>query len=939
MLIAQKIENLMNGISEKPHDLRHPSQGVVQDNALDSSTKGKLKRPPTVHVGKVSSSPLGYGEAFVHTIHRDEKEAYRVVLANGAIQVFDARTGEEYPVTMNTLSGYLDGATDGYRALTIGDSTIIVNRSKKVGNLSAASDAPRFEALAHVRQADFSTGYTLTVNGHTVRHITVDGTHAAARQKIATDIIARALYTSLRHEEGLANKVGFKLIGSTIYMESLSGEDFTVEAADGLADKGLVVVKGRVQSFDDLPERAQDGFVVEITGHGGTAKDNYWVVYDGTNTPDGKGVWRETLKPETLTSLDPATMPHRLVAYGFMSSPRLAAGVPRDPQVVAGEYTVTGAGMDEDPNTATPVPEEDDDELSGHTTRRRRSSLPAADRTYVSYGVDTSVMVPNTGVFVVTRVDGVEKDRRFYESGRTWERETVDVGATPDLAAVEVAMEYATGASPAVSRQGTVNIPGTRRPIPPEEDGGDTGGGDTGGGGGGTERPGRREGPGITQDTLVSRRIVFSRRRLLGVTERDAVTSARLNSYPAGCVIKATVGVTVFQYTVGSTDESVSTVASGLQALIDADLNYTAALQGSNVIDIRKAGGGAAPSVSVEVVWDPTTQAWLPGADMAPGGLVGYEVINLTDSSSALISANTATTITTGAYAGGVDNKVLFLDKVGVKGSEGSPYFTFESIEWEPRTVGDLEGAAWPSFHHKRISDVFHYEGRLGFVHGESVVMSRSGDLFNFFRETLQDVLPGDYIDIDNAHPLTSDFHSVFQWNGKLYLFSEAGQYELSGEPAITPQTVRLDLVSKFPNTSRVRPCPAGSRLFMARSRKHATQVLDYMHPPQDRPTADDVTVNVPGYLRGPPAVMAGDGALGFLAVRCGAGNVLYIYVHEYGPEGERYQSSWSRWVLSPAAEVIHMDTIDGSLGLLVKYPDGVFLETIDLSSALNYEG
>jgi hypothetical protein len=254
--------------------------------------------------------------------------------------------------------------------------------------------------------------------------------------------------------------------------------------------------------------------------------------------------------------------------------------------------------------------------------------------------------------------------------------------------------------------------------------------------------------------------------------------------------------------------------------------------------------------------------------------------------------------------------------------------------------VGDLETCPWPSFVGRTLSDVFVMEGRLGFTHGESVVLSHTGDVFNFFRATATDLLATDYIDIDSAHPLTSDFHSVVPWGGGMLLLSEAGEYELSGAPMLTPTTVRLDLLSQFGSSPKLRPVSAGSRLFLPRDRvPSGAQLIEYTHPPQESPKGDDVTAFVPNYLRGRIYAMAGEGAYGFLAVACdGDRGALYAYLYEYGEDGARRQGSWSRWAFPAGTEILHLDWARGSLGLLLKRPDGVYLETIHLSSSLIWE-
>lgn len=71
-------------------------------------------------------------------------------------------------------------------------------------------------------------------------------------------------------------------------------------------------LKGTKQRFVDLPTTGQvDGDVWEIAGEASNNFDNYYVKWVAASS-----VWRETIRPGILTSLDSATMPHQLVNNG-----------------------------------------------------------------------------------------------------------------------------------------------------------------------------------------------------------------------------------------------------------------------------------------------------------------------------------------------------------------------------------------------------------------------------------------------------------------------------------------------------------------------------------------------------------------------------------------------------------------------------------------------
>jgi len=81
-------------------------------------------------------------------------------------------------------------------------------------------------------------------------------------------------------------------------------KDIKVQA---LAETSPGSLKGSVQQFIDLPDDAANGDIYEVAGDENNNFDNYFVKYNGT-------VWRECPKPGEQYKLDPATMPHALIA-------------------------------------------------------------------------------------------------------------------------------------------------------------------------------------------------------------------------------------------------------------------------------------------------------------------------------------------------------------------------------------------------------------------------------------------------------------------------------------------------------------------------------------------------------------------------------------------------------------------------------------------------
>lgn len=308
-LISTTIPNLINGVSQQPYALRLASQCELQENAHSSVVEGLRKRPGTTHRAKVSNAPAG--ELFTHTINRDRNEQYEVLIGNGALKVYDLKTGTERAVGFPNGLAYL-GAADprsSFKAVTIADFTFIINKTVTVQQDTALSPARQPEALVWVKQGAYGTKYTLTINGASYTFTTPAGDVAAQIEQVQTDNIAQNLINGINSKIG-----GFTLVrnGSSIWIRKNDGGDFTCAITDSQGDQATKLVKGGVQRFSDLPAKAFSGFRVEIAGDQSSGFGNYYVEYKD-DSGVLSGVWTESVKGGEPIRIMASTMAHALV--------------------------------------------------------------------------------------------------------------------------------------------------------------------------------------------------------------------------------------------------------------------------------------------------------------------------------------------------------------------------------------------------------------------------------------------------------------------------------------------------------------------------------------------------------------------------------------------------------------------------------------------------
>ena len=347
--VSVTIPNLIQGVSQQPDSQRDPSQGEIQINAVSSIAEGLRKRDSTRTVAKVSNTLLG--DAFIHTILRDEQEEYLAVISKSSIKVFDL-DGNEKTVTVdsgafNYLSSVID-AKQNIRAITIADYTWITNtRVATAMDPATAPATPRpteYECLVWVKQAVYGNKYKLNINGSQVEvetpvaAVVVDG-ETVKENRISSEEIAQALMGVS------APGITSTRAGSVIWFRS--NTPISVSATDAKGNATITAILDKVQVFTELPTIAPVGYQIEITGDPGTNFDNYYIEFEPRSGSFGEGGWAETVSPGVEYQFNPSTMPHVLVRksdgnfwFGAVAG-QIVSGigdVPKWGERIAGDY-------------------------------------------------------------------------------------------------------------------------------------------------------------------------------------------------------------------------------------------------------------------------------------------------------------------------------------------------------------------------------------------------------------------------------------------------------------------------------------------------------------------------------------------------------------------------------------------------------------------------
>lgn len=273
-----------------------------------------------------------------------------------------------------------------------------------------------------------------------------------------------------------------------------------------------------------------------------------------------------------------------------------------------------------------------------------------------------------------------------------------------------------------------------------------------------------------------------------------------------------------------------------------------------------------------------------------------------------------------------------------VRESDGT--FTFKQADWTDREVGDSDSNPDPGFVGRPVDEVFLYRGRLGFLAGESIILSDSTDLFSFFRKTVITDLDDDPIDVVSSGAEVSSLHSAVPFGERLVLFGRRHQLGLGANEVLSARTVTIDLLSQFESLEGVRPVGAGTSLYFLQSAGQFLR-LRSMYVTDDGQTfdAEDVSGQAPAYIpRGVFQLTASAGEN--MVVMASAAQPRRLYLYKFYFDGRtRVQSALSYWELPEGTAVGGVSFVGDTLYVIYTRDSGTFLGAIPLARGAVDEG
>jgi hypothetical protein len=249
--------------------------------------------------------------------------------------------------------------------------------------------------------------------------------------------------------------------------------------------------------------------------------------------------------------------------------------------------------------------------------------------------------------------------------------------------------------------------------------------------------------------------------------------------------------------------------------------------------------------------------------------------------------------------------------------------FEFRPITWEERLVGDDETNEHPSFVGKKIQQVFFHNNRLGFLTGDNVSMSQSGEFYNFYHVSALTQADNDPIDISCSSLRPAVLHSVLPAAQGLVLFSKSQQFLMfSDDGILTPKTSVIRTISNYENEELIPPVDVGTNMvFLSKSPGYTRIYAMATRGQMENPDVLDIGRVVSEWVPDSVADLVASPQNSFFAMYGPSSQYVYFF-RTYTVGEETAMQTWFNWKMQGNVQFF---TVDSDDTYIVTYQSGQY--------------
>lgn len=257
-------------------------------------------------------------------------------------------------------------------------------------------------------------------------------------------------------------------------------------------------------------------------------------------------------------------------------------------------------------------------------------------------------------------------------------------------------------------------------------------------------------------------------------------------------------------------------------------------------------------------------------------------------------------------------------------------------IGWADRKTGDNVSCRRPAFIGNTITTISYMQKRLVVLSGNEVSMSKTDDIFNWWKSSAVQLLVTDPISIASSATGIDRLEHIVPHNKDLLILASNAQFKIPGDTPVTPETVSMPLVATYNCNVQAEPKALGSSVFIPVSYGESCGVFEYTREAnKEQDNATSVSNHVVGYMKGAVEKITSSSNLDMLVIRSSNAPRNELYVFEqfvYGKDD--MQQSWSKWVFP--FEIVDFDFVADNLVVLYNVGSNLFVATVNLYSRIS---
>jgi hypothetical protein len=232
--------------------------------------------------------------------------------------------------------------------------------------------------------------------------------------------------------------------------------------------------------------------------------------------------------------------------------------------------------------------------------------------------------------------------------------------------------------------------------------------------------------------------------------------------------------------------------------------------------------------------------------------------------------------------------------------------FTFQQITYEDRLVGDDETNSHPSFIDEKITAGFFHNNRLGFLSKDNVIMSQSGDFYNFYFKSAQTTIESDPIDISCSSIKPTALHAALPTAQGVVLFSENQQFVMFADAGVlTPALATIRALSNYEMDRNIEPVDVGTNLnFITKTPGYSRVFSMVTRGQQENPQVLDLSRIVKEWISPDIDQMLSSPQNSMVAMSGQSLNEVFIFRY-YSDGKENLMEAWTSWLMPGTVQFI----------------------------------